>query len=67
LKDLTLTPPNSLGMKDLVELRESADPTRGRVVATRDNGTWIYVLWQQRPGHEGKVAWSRLRIFGSSA
>ena len=42
-------------MKDIVELRESDRPSRGRVVATRDGGQWIYVLWIQRPGWDGRT------------
>jgi hypothetical protein len=46
-------------MKDLVALRGADRPTRGRVVATQDEATWIHVLWSQRPGHEGKVTKER--------
>ena len=55
MKHPTLTSPDSFNMKDIVEMREYDGPTRGRVVATRDGGTWIYVLWWQRQGHDGKV------------
>ncbi len=55
MKHPTLTSADSFSMKDIVELRESDGPTRGHVVATRDDGTWIYVLWRQRQGHDGKV------------
>jgi len=59
MKHPTLTSPDSFGMKDIVELRESDGPTRGRVVATRDDGAWVYVLWRQRQGHDGKVTMQR--------
>jgi hypothetical protein len=55
MKHPTLTSPDSFNMKDSVEMRESDGPTRGRVVATRDDGTCLYVLWRQRLGHEGEV------------
>jgi hypothetical protein len=47
--------PDNFHLKDLVELRGTDGPTRGRVVATQDEATWIHVLWRERPGHEGKV------------
>jgi hypothetical protein len=55
MKHPTLQSSDSFSIKDFVELRESDGPTRGRVVATRDDGTWIYVLWQRCQGHDGKV------------
>ena len=59
MKYAALTSRDNFKMKDLVELRESEGPTRGHVVATRDDGTWIYVLWRQRSGYEDKVTTER--------
>ncbi|HYB41897.1 MAG TPA: hypothetical protein VEL75_09015 [Candidatus Methylomirabilis sp.] len=46
-------------LRDLVELRASSRPTRGRVVATRHEGTCIHVLWMERHGLDGKVTQER--------
>jgi hypothetical protein len=54
MKHPALTSSDSFNIKDVVELRGSDGPTQGRVVATRD-AAWLYVLWHQRQGHEGKV------------
>jgi hypothetical protein len=42
-------------MTDIVELLGSDGPSRGRVVATRDGGSWIYVLWLERAGYRGRT------------
>ena len=52
----TLRPPDDFRINDLVELQVSRDgPARGHVVASRDGGQWIYVMWRQRSGHSGRV------------
>jgi hypothetical protein len=52
----TLRPPDDFRINDLVELQTTRDgPARGHVVASRDGGQWIYVMWRQRPGHNGRV------------
>jgi hypothetical protein len=51
----TLRPPE-FRINDLVEMDTSRDGlARGHVVASRDGGQWIYVMWRQRTGHNGKV------------
>ena len=52
----TPTPPEEFHINDLVELRTTRDgPARGHIVASRDGGQWIYVMWRQRSGHNGRV------------
>ncbi len=52
----TLRPPENLRINDVVELLASKDgPSRGHVVASRDGGQWIYVMWDKRSGHNGRV------------
>ncbi len=50
-----ITLDNVFNLRDIVELRDSDESSRGRVVATRDGGQWIYVLWLQRSGHNGRT------------
>ena len=52
----TLRAPEIFRINDAVELLTSKDgPSRGHVVASRDGGQWIYVMWKQRPGQNGRV------------
>jgi hypothetical protein len=45
----------NFSMTDIVELLGSDGPSRGRVIATRDGGKWIYVQWLERPGFNGRT------------
>jgi hypothetical protein len=37
---------------DIVEMRYSREPTRGRVVVVRDHGNTIVVRWERRRGFD---------------
>jgi hypothetical protein len=51
-----LRSPEDFRINDPVELQTPKDgPARGHVVASRDGGEWLYVMWRERSGHSGRV------------